>query len=90
MQGYNNYQNYQHHQNYQYNQNYQHYQNYQPYQAYNVVNQRQMQVENVPGPNFEILDPCLLIVAKSVCKIRIDTNNGSFGGSGFFLKFLIN
>ena len=51
---------------------------------------RQPQVDNVPGPNFEILDPCLLNVAKSVCKIRIDTNNGSFGGSGFFLKFLIN
>ena len=25
-----------------------------------------------------------------MCKIRIDTNYGSFGGSGFFLKFLIN
>ena len=48
------------------------------------------QVDNIPGPNFEILDPILLNVAKSVCKIRIDTNNGFFGGSGFFLKFLIN
>ena len=75
MLGYNNYQNYQHYQN---------------YQTYNIVNQRQMQVDNIPGPNFEILDPCLLIVAKSVCKIRIDTSYGSFGGSGFFLKFLIN
>ena len=51
---------------------------------------RQPQVDNVPGPNFEDLDPCLLNVAKSVCKIRIDTNHGSFVGSGFFLKFLIN
>ena len=68
----------------------QHFVRYQPYQVYNRVNYRQKQVDNIPGPNFEILDPNLLNVSKSVCKIRIDTNQGSFGGSGFFLKFLIN
>ena len=71
-------------------QGYNNYQNYQAYQPYNIINYRQQQVDNVPGPNFEILDPCLLNVSKSVCKIRIDTILGSFGGSGFFLKFLIN
>ena len=64
--------------------------NYQKYQTNNLVNHRQKQVDNIPGPSFEDLDPCLLFVVKSVCKIRIDTNKGSFGGSGFFLKFLIN
>ena len=65
-------------------------QNYQVQQTYKIINYSQQQVDNLPGPNFEILDPYLLTVAKSVCKIRIDTYNGSFGGSGFFLKILIN
>ena len=80
-QGYNNYQPYQ---------NYQPHQNYQPYQPYKVINYRQPQVDEVSGPPFEIPDPIFLTVSKSVCKIRIDTNHGSFGGSGFFLKFLVN
>ena len=67
--------------------------NYQPYQniqTFEAINHRQPQVDNIPGPNFEIHDPIFLNVSKSICKIRIDTNFGSFGGSGFFLKFLIN
>ena len=73
-------------------QNNQSYLNNQPSQTYQV-NQtyRQLQSDEVPGPNFENPDPCLLEVAKSVCKIRIDTNNGTYiSGTGFFLKFLIN
>ena len=86
----NNHQVYQPSQNNQvYHQLSQKYQTSQNYQAH-LNYSRQPQVDNVPGPNFEILDPCLLNVAKSVCKIRIDTNHGSFCGSGFFLKFLIN
>ncbi len=81
-----NYQVYQSPQNYWPSQSNKTSQNYQAHLNYS----RQPQVDNVPGPNFEILDPCLLNVAKSVCKIKIDTNHGSFGGSGFFLKFLIN
>ena len=69
-----------------YNNN-QHQQNNQPYK---IINYRQPQVDNIPGPNFENPDPSFLNVSKSICKIRIDTNLGSFGGSGFFLKFLIN
>ena len=76
----------QHSQNYIPSQSYQTSQNYQTHLNYS----RQPQVDNVPGLPFEDLDPCLLNVAKSVCKIRIDTNYGSFVGSGFFLKFLIN
>ena len=81
--------------NYQNNQVYLPFQNNelnQPSQNYKV-NQtyRQLQSDEVPGPNFENPDPCLLEVAKSVCKIRIDTNNGTYiCGTGFFLKFLIN
>ena len=71
-------------------QGYNNFQNYQAFKVYNKINYRQPQVDNIPGPNFEYLDPCLLDVSKSVCKLRIDTNKGSFGGSGFFLKFLIN
>ena len=85
-------------QKYQTSQNYQVYQNYRSSQSNQTSNNyqthlnysRQPQVDNVPGPNFEDLDPILLNVFKSVCKIRIDTNNGSFGGSGFLLKSLIN
>ena len=66
------------------------YQNQKQYSAYNMVKFRQPQVINVPGPDFEIPDPSFLKVSKSICKIRIDTDYGSFGGSGFFLKILIN
>ena len=84
-----NYQAFQPTQNYQPTQNNQLSQNYKPYPTYKIINYRQLQVDNIPGPNFENPDPYLLDVAKSVCKIKIDTNHASFGGSGFFLKFLI-
>ena len=71
-------------------QSYNNYQNFQDYKGHNKINYREPQVDNIPGPNFEYPDLCLLNVSKSVCKLRIDTNHGSFGGSGFFLKFLIN
>ena len=65
-------------------------QNYQAYQIYNVINYRQPQVDNIPGPNFEPLDTCLLEVSKSVCKLQIYIDGCDCWGSGFFLKFLIN
>ena len=45
---------------------------------------RETQVTEIPGPIFENLDPYLLNVAKSVCKIRIDTYDRVYIGSGFF------
>ena len=45
----------------------------------------------MPGEPFENPDPILLEVAKSVCKIKIYTNKGTYiSGTGFFLKFFIN
>ena len=84
------FQNYQTSQNYQFYQNNLISQNYQPQPTYKINNYRQQEVDNIPGPNFEILDTALLNVAKSLCKIKIETNKGFFFGSGFFLKLLIN
>ena len=72
--------------------NYQANQVYQPSQGYPVdpTKYKEQQVDNIPGPSFEILDPVLLNVSKSVCKIRIDTINGFLAGSGFFLRFWVN
>ena len=84
-------QNNQAHQPPQNNQVYQSSQNYQAKQSYKIINYRQPQSDEVPGPNFENPDPYLLEVSKSVCKIRIDTNNGTYiSGTGFFLRILIN
>ena len=53
----------------------QHSQNYQVYPTSNIINYREKQIEVVPDLPFEVLDHCLLHVAKSICKIRIDTNH---------------
>ena len=102
-QNYQPFQTFQNYQPYQNNQAYQPSQNIKPTQSnqtsqdyqiqptYKIINYRQLQSDEVPGPNFENPDPCLLRVAKSVCKIKIDTNNGTYiSGTGFFLRFLIN
>ena len=90
-----NYNNYPTYQNYQLspsNQIDQPFLNYQVAQPTNkIINYRELQTDEVSGPSFENPDPILLEVAKSVCKIRILTNKGTYiSGTGFFLRFLIN
>ena len=59
----------------------QHSQNYQVYPTSNIINYREKQIKVVQDPLFEASDQCLLHVAKSICKIRIDTNHDSLNAS---------
>ena len=50
-------------------------------------------MENIQYENDSLeeeIDPNILKISKSICKIKIETKSGIISGSGFFLKFYID